>query len=303
MKRDLLSIADISQDEVKAIFALATTLKRAQKSRRPHRRLAGRSLAMIFEKPSLRTRVTFETGIQQLGGIAVNLAPGDIKLGERETVPDIARNLSRWVDLIVARTFRHQTVLDLAAAATVPVMNGLSDLEHPCQALADFFTLAEKRRRLQGLVFTFIGDGNNMVHSLMLAAVKLGVEFRLACPEGYEPVAEVVAKARREKGARLVLTHSVAEAARGADVLYTDVWTSMGQEEERDRRVRDLEAYRIDDGLVALASERAIVLHCLPAHYGEEITEEVLYGPRSAVWDQAENRLHSQKALLASVIR
>ncbi|HSD09361.1 MAG TPA: ornithine carbamoyltransferase, partial [Candidatus Binatia bacterium] len=209
MKRDLLSMGDLSRADCDAIFALARTLKAAVKARRKHRRLEGRAMAMIFEKPSLRTRVTFEIGIAQLGGTAVYLAPGDIRLGERESVGDIARNLSRWVDLIVARTFSHDTVRALAANATVPVVNALSDWEHPCQVLADCFTLIEHRQRLRGLRLAFVGDGNNMVHSWMLAASLLGLEFRLACPPGYEPDPQIVAASRHAPGARVTVTHSV----------------------------------------------------------------------------------------------
>jgi ornithine carbamoyltransferase len=298
MKRDLISIADLSPKDFAAIFALAKTLKAALRLRRPHRRLAGRTMAMIFEKPSLRTRVTFEIGIAQLGGTAVYLAPGDIRIGERETVPDVARNLSRWVDLIVARTFAHSTVVELAANAAVPVINALSDLEHPCQVLADCFTLIEKRKKLPGLTLTFVGDGNNMAHSLMLAATKLGFHFHLACPKGYEPDPQVVAAARDGKRSRVLITDSVAEAVRGADAVYTDVWTSMGQEAEGAERRRVFRDYQLNRETLGLAKPGALVMHCLPAHRGDEITGEVLDGPQSVVLDQAENRLHVQKAIM-----
>ena len=281
MKRDLLRLGDLTTDEIEMVLDVAARLKRDLRAARPHPLLAGRTLAMIFEKPSLRTRVTFEVGMVQLGGAAIHLAPGDIRLGERESAGDIARNLERWVDLVMARTFLHRSVVDLAAGARVPVINGLSDLHHPCQVLSDCFTLLEHRGRLAGLRVAFIGDGNNVVHSWMDAAARLGFDFVLACPPGYEPAATIVAAA----GPHVTVTHDAAAAARGADVLYTDVWTSMGQEEERERRLRDLAGYGIDEELVRLAGAEAIVLHCLPAHYGEEITEDVLYGPRSAVWD------------------
>ena len=255
-------------------------------------------MAMIFEKPSLRTRVTFEIGIAQLGGMSVYLAPGDIRLGERESVPDIARNLSRWVDLIVARTFSHDTVRALAANASVPVINALSDWEHPCQVLADCFTLIEHRRRLRGLRLAFVGDGNNMVHSWMLAASLLGLEFRLGCPPGYEPDPQIVAAVRHTPGPRMTITHSVEEAVRGADALYTDVWTSMGQEAEAERRREAFREYQLNAATLKLAKPGAVVMHCLPAHRGDEITAEVLDGPSSIVLDQAENRLHVQKAIL-----
>jgi ornithine carbamoyltransferase len=298
MKRDLLSIGDVSRADCEAIFALAKTLKGAARMKRKHRRLEGRAMAMIFEKPSLRTRVTFEIGIAQLGGMSVYLAAGDIRLGERESVPDIARNLSRWVDLIVARTFLHDTVRGLAAHATVPVINALSDREHPCQVLADCFTLIEHRRRLRGLSVAFVGDGNNMVHSWMLAASLFAIDFRLACPPGYEPDPEIVAAARHAPGARITLTHSVEEAVRGADAVYTDVWTSMGQEAEEARRREAFRGYQLNAETVALAAPGAVVMHCLPAHRGDEITADVLDGPASVVLDQAENRLHVQKAIM-----
>ncbi|MGH7899125.1 MAG: ornithine carbamoyltransferase [Candidatus Binatia bacterium] len=298
MKRDLLSIADLSRSDIEAIFALARTLKRALAAGRPHQRLAGRGAAMIFEKPSLRTRVTFEIGISQLGGSAVYLAPGDIRLGERESVADIARNLARWVDLIVARTFSHDVLVELARNATVPVVNALSDREHPCQVLADCFTLIEKRKRLAGLKVAFVGDGNNMVHSLMLAATRLGIDFRLACPGGYEPDGALVSEARRSTKGRVTITHSVAEAVAGADVLYTDVWTSMGQEAEVASRREAFRGYQLNDETLALAKPGALVMHCLPAHRGDEITDSVLDGPQSIVLDQAENRLHVQKAIM-----
>ncbi len=303
MKRDLLSIGDLSRADCETIFALAKTLKVAVQAKRKHRRLEGRALAMIFEKPSLRTRVTFEIGIAQLGGTSVYLAPGDIRLGERESVPDIARNLSRWVDLIVARTFRHDTVRGLAANASVPVINALSDREHPCQVLADCFTLLEHRRRIRGLRVAFVGDGNNMVHSWMLAASLFGIDFRLACPPGYEPDPQIVAAARHGPGARVTLTHSVEEAVRGVDAVYTDVWTSMGQEAEESRRREAFRGYQVNPATVALADPDAVVMHCLPAHRGDEITADVLDGPASIVLDQAENRLHVQKAIMVWLAR
>jgi ornithine carbamoyltransferase len=254
---------------------------------------------MIFEKPSLRTRVTFEVGMVQLGGAAIHLAPGDIRLGEREPATDIARNLERWVDVVMARTFSHQSVTDLAAGARVPVVNGLSDLHHPCQVLSDCFTLLEHRGRLDGLRVVFVGDGNNMVHSWMDAAARLGFDFVLACPPGYEPDPAITAAA----GANVHVVHDVAEAVRGADVLYTDVWTSMGQEDEAQERRRAFRDYQIDDTLVAAARPDVLVMHCLPAHRGEEIAASVLDGPHAVVFDQAENRLHVQKAILAWLLR
>jgi ornithine carbamoyltransferase len=294
MKRDLLRIADLSAGEIEAIFELAARLKRQLRARTPHPLLAGRTLAMIFEKPSLRTRVTFEVGMVQLGGAAIHLAPGDIRLGERESAADIARNLERWVDLIMARTFLHRSVADLAAGARVPVINGLSDLHHPCQVLSDCFTLLEHRRRIAGVRVAFIGDGNNMVHSWMDAAGRLGFDFVLACPPGYEPDPAITTEA----GARVTVTHDVAAAVRAADVVYTDVWTSMGHETEAQARRRAFAPYQVNAQVVSAAAPDAIVMHCLPAHRGEEITDEVIDGPRSVVFDQAENRLHVQKAIM-----
>jgi ornithine carbamoyltransferase len=294
MKRDLLRVADLSTADIEAIFALAGRLKAELRAGKPHPLLSGRTLAMIFEKPSLRTRVTFEVGMVQLGGAAIHLAPGDIRLGERESASDIARNLERWVDLVMARTFAHQSVVDLAAAARVPVINGLSDLHHPCQVLADCFTLLEHRGALSGLRVAFVGDGNNMVHSWMDAAARLGFDFVLACPPGYEPDPAILAEA----GSHATVTHDVAAAARGADVIYTDVWTSMGQEAEAKTRRRAFQPYQVNERVVALAGPNTLVMHCLPAHRGEEITDAVLDGPQSVVFDQAENRLHVQKAIM-----
>jgi ornithine carbamoyltransferase len=294
MKRDLLRIADLSVAEIETLFGIARRLKAELRARRPHPLLAGRTLAMIFEKPSLRTRVTFEVGMVQLGGAAIHLAPGDIKLGEREPARDIARNLERWVDLVMARTFLHQSVVDLAAGARVPVVNGLSDLHHPCQVLADCFTLLEHRGSLAGQRVAFVGDGNNMVHSWMDAAARLGIEFVVACPRGYEPDPAIT----KEAGAAVRVTHDPAEAAHEADVVYTDVWTSMGQEAEAAKRRRAFRPYQVNEALLRLAKPDALVMHCLPAHRGEEITDAVIDGPQSVVFDEAENRLHVQKAVM-----
>jgi ornithine carbamoyltransferase len=304
--RDFLRVNDWAPDELLFVLELADRLKARQREHIDHRHLEGRTLGMIFQKPSTRTRVSFEAGMFHLGGTALYLAAGDLQLGRGETIKDTARVLSRYLDGFLIRTFAQADVDELAAHADIPVINGLTDDLHPCQAVADVWTFRERLGEFDGVRVAYLGDGNNVCHSLMVACAKLGMDFVAATPEGYEPDETVVGWAREAaeaSGGSVELAHDPRAASQSADVLYTDVWTSMGQEEERDRRVRDLETYRIDDGLVALASERAIVLHCLPAHYGEEITEEVLYGPRSAVWDQAENRLHSQKALLASVIR
>jgi ornithine carbamoyltransferase len=304
--RDFLRVNDWAPDELLFVLELADRLKARQRERIAHRHLEGRTLGMIFQKPSTRTRVSFEVGMFHLGGTALYLAAGDLQLGRGETIKDTARVLSRYLDAIMIRTFAQSVVDELAAHADIPVINGLTDEFHPCQALADVMTIRERLGEFDGVRVAYLGDGNNVCHSLMVACAKLGMDFVAATPEGYEPAEEVVGWAREAasaSGGSVELEHDPRAAAEGADVLYTDVWTSMGQDEEREQRIRDLDAYRIDEALVALASERAIVLHCLPAHYGEEITEEVLYGPRSAVWDQAENRLHSQKALMASVIR
>ena len=293
-KRDLLRVADLSTTELLDVLDLAGRLKADLKAGTAHPRLAGRTLAMIFEKPSLRTRVTFEIGMVQLGGAAVNLARGDIKLGEREPTRDIARNLDRWCDVIMARTFLHQSVADLATWARVPVVNGLSDLHHPCQVIADCLTVREHLGRIAGLRVVFVGDGNNMVHSWMDAAARLDFELVVASPAGYEPDPAITAEA----GPRVTVTHDVAAAARGADVLYTDVWTSMGQEAEAEHRRRVFKPYQINDTVIALATPHVLVMHCLPAHRGEEITDAAIEGPRSVVFDQAENRLHAQKAVL-----
>jgi ornithine carbamoyltransferase len=304
--RDFLRVNDWASDELLFVLELADRLKARQREHIDHRHLEGRTLGMIFQKPSTRTRVSFEAGMFHLGGTALYLAAADLQLGRGETIKDTARVLSRYLDGIMIRTFAQADVDELAAHADIPVINGLTDEFHPCQALADVMTIRERLGEFDGVRVAYLGDGNNVCHSLMVACAKLGMDFVAATPEGYEPAETVVGWAREAasaSGGSVELGQDPRAAAQGADVLYSDVWTSMGQDEEREQRVRDFEAYRIDEALVALASERAIVLHCLPAHYGEEITEEVLYGPRSAVWDQAENRLHSQKALMASVIR
>jgi ornithine carbamoyltransferase len=298
VKRDLLTLADVSRDEVRHLFEVAARLKSDRKTGRQHAWLPGRTLAMIFEKPSLRTRVTFETGMIQLGGLAIHLGPADILLGQRESVPDIGKNLSLWVDAIMARTFAHQSVVDLAAHSSVPVINGLSDLYHPCQVLADCFTLSELRSDVSALSISFVGDGNNMAHSWMLASARLGFDLTVVCPQGYEPDPEVVAGATK-LGARVTVTHDVDGGTQGADVLYTDVWASMGQENEAAVRRREFAGYQVNAAMLARAAKDAIVMHCLPAHRGEEITAEVIDGSHSVVLQEAENRLHVQKALIA----
>ncbi|MGB2875402.1 MAG: ornithine carbamoyltransferase [Gaiellaceae bacterium] len=299
--RHFTRVADWSGEELLRVLDLADDLKERQRRREEHRLLPGRTLGMIFEKPSTRTRVSFEVGIAQLGGHGLYLAASDLQLGRGETLRDTATVLSRYLDGLMIRTFAQADVEELARHATIPVINGLTDSAHPCQALADVMTIRERLGRLEGVRVAYLGDGNNVCASLMVASAKLGMEFVAATPEGYEPDPNAVETAR-QAGGSVELVRDPREAARGADVLYTDVWTSMGQEGERERRLRDLAGFGIDEELVRLAGENAIVLHCLPAHYGEEITEEVLYGPQSAVWGQAENRLHAQKALIALVI-
>jgi ornithine carbamoyltransferase len=304
--RSFTRVADWSTAELRTALDLAATLKDAQKRREPHELLPGRALGMIFEKPSTRTRISFAVGIAQLGGYALAAATGDLHLGRGETIKDTAHVLSRYLDAIMIRTFAQSDVEELAEHASIPVLNGLTDSAHPCQALADLMTIEERLGPLKGTRLTYVGDGNNMCASLMAGAAKLGMRFVASTPPGYEPEQKVVELARKAAEAAegsVELISDPREAVRGAQAVYTDVWTSMGQEEERERRLHDLAGYGIDAALLAEAEPDAIVLHCLPAHYGEEITEEVLYGPRSAVWDEAENRLHAQKALMALVIR
>ena len=304
--RDFLRVNDWEPDEVLQVLDLADRLKARQRERVAHPLLPGRTVGMIFQKPSTRTRVSFEVGISQLGGSGLYLAAGDLQLGRGETIKDTALVLSRYLDAIMIRTFKQSDVDELAKHADVPVINGLTDEFHPCQALADVLTIRERFETLEGVRVAYLGDGNNVCHSLMVACAKLGMEFVAATPVGYEPADEVVGWARAAadaSGGSVELSNDPDAAANGADVLYTDVWTSMGQDEEREQRVGDLAAFKIDGATLSRASERAVVMHCLPAHYGEEVAEDVLHGPRSAAWDQAENRLHAQKALMALVIR
>ena len=299
--RSFTRVADWSRDELLEVLDLADDLKRLQRAREEHHLLPGRTLGMIFQKPSTRTRVSFEVGIYQLGGTGLYLSAGDLQLGRGETIRDTAVVLSRYLDAIMIRTFAQSDVEELATNASIPVINGLTDSAHPCQALADVMTIRERFGRLEGLKVVYLGDGNNVCASLMVACAKLGMEFVAATPADYRPEEEAI-RIAREAGGTVELVDDP-RAVAGADVLYTDVWTSMGQDEEREQRLKDLVGFGIDSELVKQAGDNAIVLHCLPAHYGEEIAEDVLYGPQSAVWDQAENRLHAQKALMALVIR
>jgi ornithine carbamoyltransferase len=300
--RSFTRVADWSREELLEVLDLADELKRLQQAREEHHLLPGRTLGMIFQKPSTRTRVSFEVGIYQLGGTALYLSAGDLQLGRGETIKDTATVLSRYLDAIMIRTYAQSDVEQLAEHASIPVINGLTDSSHPCQALADVMTIRERFDRFERLKVVYLGDGNNVCASLMVACAKLGMDFVAATPPDYRPADEPV-RIAREAGGSVELTDDPAAAIEGANVLYTDVWTSMGQDEERERRLRDLAGYGIDADLVARANDDAIVLHCLPAHYGEEINEDVLYGPQSAAWDEAENRLHAQKALMALVIR
>ncbi len=302
MKRDFLTLFDFRREELEEILVLSAEMKRQIKNGEPHPLLANRTLAMLFEKPSLRTRVTFELGMMQLGGYAVYLTPQDIQLGERESVADIARNLERWVDFIMARTFRHSTLVELAKHASIPIINGLSDRCHPCQILSDCLTLIEHKGKLDDLHVSFLGDGNNVAHSWITAAALFGFSFSLACPPGYEPDAEILDQARA-MGAKVTITARPEEAVEGADIVYTDVWVSMGQEEETMRRRQRFRGYQINSQIMQVAKPDALVMHCLPAHRGEEITDEVIEGPQSIVFDQAENRLHVQKGILVWLAR
>ena len=328
MEKDLISISDLTKREVEEIFDLTSRLKHeaanpdspfakpsARRSTKDKAPLRGKTLAMIFEKPSLRTRVTFEVGMRQLGGTTIYLSPQDIQLGKRESVKDIARNLSRWCDGLMARTFSHETILELSRYSTIPIINGLSDREHPCQALADIFTLWEKG--WAGLkpapTLAYIGDGNNVCHSLLLLCGILGIPMRVGCPKGYEPDPKIVKKAResitnhhtRKAGSRITsihILHDPVEAVKGSDAVYTDVWTSMGQENETETRRKVFRGFQVNTRLLSKAKKDAWFMHCLPAHRGGEVTDEVLDGHQSIVLDQAENRLHVQKAILITLL-
>jgi ornithine carbamoyltransferase len=305
MPTHFLSIAEHSAAQLNSLLDLAVRLKKELKAGGNHPVLQGKFLGMIFQKPSLRTRVSFDVGMRQLGGDALYISPAEIGIGQRESIPDISRVLSGYVDGIMARVFAHRHVTELAAYASVPVINGLSDYNHPCQAMADALTLLEHFGGLRGLTMAYIGDGNNMATSLIHLCAILGMHFSIASPEGYELPADVVERAEEyasASGSRLSLLRNPEEAVRGADVLYTDAWTSMGQEEETARREKAFAGYQINAGLLAKAGPRAVVLHCLPAHRGQEITDEVADGPKSLIFPQAENRLHAQKAILVHVL-
>lgn len=301
MARHFLCLQDFSKEELGAILALAADLKAGHKRGEARQLLAGKTLGMIFKKNSTRTRVSFEAGMTQLGGHAIFLSTDSTQMGRGEPERDTARVLSRYVDAIMIRTDTQSSVEELALWSSVPVINGLTDLYHPCQVMADLQTVIERLGTLEGVTVAWVGDGNNMAHSWIEAAGVMGFELRLACPAGYDPDPLVIRWAK-EAGANILLTRDPLEAARGADVINTDVWASMGQEAEKEKRKKDFDGYMVDERLMALASARSIFLHCLPAYRGLEVSEEVLEGPRSAVWDQAENRLHVQKAILVTLL-
>lgn len=296
---------DFSAEEIRRIFSLAKELKERQKRGEPHEYLKNKSLAMIFQKPSTRTRVSFEVAMTQLGGHALNLSPNELQLSRGETIADTARVLSRYCDAIMARVFGHQDIVDLAENATVPVINGLSDKFHPCQGLTDIFTVLEKMGDLKNLKMAFVGDGdNNVTNSLMLLSARLGIDFTVACPDKYRPRPEILALAAsdaKKTGARIEITADPTEAVKDARVVHTDVWVSMGRE-DREERLKNLKPYQLNSELLKKAPKGTLVMHCLPAHRGEEITDEVMDGPQSIVFDQAENRLHVQKAILVFLL-
>lgn len=300
--KHLLSIHDLSVEEVEKILDTAADLKAKLKAGIEHKILAGKSMGMIFSKSSTRTRVSFETGMYQLGGHALFLSSNDIQLGRGESIYDTANVLSRYLDGIMIRTFKQSDVEDLAKYGSIPIINGLTDLLHPCQALTDIFTAYEHKGRLKGLKLAYIGDGNNMAHSLMYAGAKVGMDVSVASPEGYECNAEIIENAKEDAkltGAVIDVSNDPESAVKNADVVYTDTWVSMGQEEEKAKRIKDFEGYTIDEKLFSLADSEAVFMHCLPAYRGYEVTEGVIDGPNSVIFDEAENRLHVQKAVMA----
>ncbi len=306
MKKDLLAITDLTPKDIDNILKRSAVLKKMLKQGKTHQTLKGKSLGMIFEKSSTRTRVSFEVGMFQLGGQALFLSPDDLQIGRGEPIADTARTLSRYLDGVMIRTFAQETIEELARYAQVPVINGLTDLHHPCQALADLLTIREKRKKLKGLTLAYVGDGNNVANSLIQACVKVGMHFAIACPPGYELDADILSAAKAEgkqTNASVMVTNDPLRAVRNADVVYTDVWASMGQEAEHTKRMKAFKGYEVDAKLMKAARAGALVMHCLPAHRGEEIAAAVIDGPQSVVFDQAENRLHVQKALLDMLLR
>jgi ornithine carbamoyltransferase len=301
MKKDLLAISDLTPKDIENILKRSAALKKLLKQGKPHQTLKGRSLGMIFEKASTRTRVSFEVGMFQLGGQALFLSPNDLQIGRGEPIADSARALSRYLDGIMIRTFAQQTIEELARFASIPVINGLTDTHHPCQALADLLTIEEKKKKLKGLTLAYVGDGNNVANSLIQACVKVGMHFAIASPRGYELDGAIMRQAKaegRQTSTGVLVTNDPFQAVRNADVVYTDVWASMGQEAEHAKRMKAFKGYEVDLKLMKTARKGALVMHCLPAHRGEEIAAEVIDGPQSVIFDQAENRLHVQKAVL-----
>ncbi|MDI6889934.1 MAG: ornithine carbamoyltransferase [Thermodesulfovibrionales bacterium] len=296
MKRDFLRLWDLSSEEIDLMLEKAAELKSGKDVNKCP--LIGRSIGLLFEKASTRTRVSFEVGIYQMGAQVIYMNPREIQLGRGETIHDTARVLSRYLDAIIIRTFSHNTLVDFASSSSIPVINGLSDLHHPCQALADLMTIFEKKRRLKGIRLAYIGDGNNVANSLTEAASRMEINLKIACPEGYEPDPHIFEEARASAKSEITIVRDPKEAADKADAVYTDVWVSMGQEEEAEEKKKKFKDYQLNSKLLSYAKKDAIVLHCLPAHRGEEIKDDVIDGPQSAVFDQAENRLHTQKALL-----
>ncbi len=304
--KSITSMLDLSTEEIWQILELAKTLKHERLAGIRREILKGKTLAMIFQKPSTRTRVSFEVGMYELGGYALYLSASDLQLRRGETIADTARVLSRYVDVIMARVYAHKDIVDLATYATVPVINGLSDFEHPMQILADFLTVWEKKGTLRGIKFAYVGDGNNVANSLIFGAALVGMDIYVASPKGYEPLPEVVGKAKEiaaRMGSKVVVTNDPIEAVKDADVIYTDVWASMGQEAEAEERRKIFQPYQVNPELVKHAKPDYIFMHCLPAHRGEEVVDEVIDSPNSVVFDQAENRLHAQKAVLALIVR
>ncbi|TYP75755.1 ornithine carbamoyltransferase [Paenibacillus methanolicus] len=303
--RDFLALVDYTPEEVRYLIDLAIELKRKQKAGEVYHPLLGKTLGMIFEKSSTRTRVSFEVGMYQLGGQALFLSKNDLQIGRGEPIADTAQVLSRYLDGIMIRTFAHRTIIELARAATVPVINGLTDTNHPCQALCDYQTILEHKGRLEGLKLAYIGDGNNMVHSLLMGAAKLGVNISVATPAGYEPDEEIVQLSKqhaKETGAQIYLTQDPKEAIADADVVYTDVWASMGFEQEQQDREKAFASFQVNEALAKYAKSDYLFMHCLPAHRGEEVSEGVIDGKHSIIFDQAENRLHAQKAIMAATM-
>ena len=307
--RHLVSLDDFTSEEIHEVFLMTDRLKLDHLARVPsqQRILEGRSLAMIFEKPSTRTRISFEVGIAQLGGHALYLSPKDLQIGRGESIADTARVISRYCDGIMARVFKHETVAELADYSVVPVINGLSDLEHPCQVLTDFYTVKEKLGTIEHRRMSYVGDGsNNMAHSLLIGAAKLGCNIKIVCPEGYDPNADIYSRAQdlaEKNGCEVSIERDPVKGVTDAHIVYTDVWTSMGQEEENEHRRKVFQPYQLNEELMSNAPHKAIVMHCLPAHRGEEITNEVVDGPQSVVFDQAENRMHVQKSVMALLMR